>query len=344
MLPFFQLPTVLGCLMMTLFHNMNSHPFIPLATERLLMRPIRLTDASEMGRLLNNWNVSRTTELIPYPYTVDDATEYISLKLQDMNTASKSTLILSITDRQSNQLLGVIGYENDTIGYWLGEPFWGKGYMTEASKAFVHFLFDTGKITGLEVSVIPSNVRSVQIIEKLGFIPTIQKEFFSTAQQTKLMAQHYQLTSHDFWMQQQKQSVPIVWVSAAALFHDGKLLMAERPVGKSLAGLWELPGGKIEVGETPEKALVRELHEELGIDVLEYHLQPVTFASYRYEKFHLFMPLYAITQWQGRIQAKEKQRLAWINYNEVSHYPTPAADINLLHKLYDAVKEEKLWI
>jgi 8-oxo-dGTP diphosphatase len=127
-----------------------------------------------------------------------------------------------------------------------------------------------------------------------------------------------------------------VLVSAAALIDvDGRVLLGQRPEGKSMAGLWEFPGGKVEAGETPEAALVRELNEELGIDTWESCLAPLTFASHSYEKFHLLMPLFACRKWNGTPQSRENQALKWVKANELSNYPMPAADIPLIPILRD---------
>lgn len=128
----------------------------------------------------------------------------------------------------------------------------------------------------------------------------------------------------------------IVLVSAVALIDaDGRVLLAQRPEGKSLAGLWEFPGGKAEPGETPEAALIRELHEELGIDTWKSCLAPLTFASHSYDDFHLLMPLFACRRWQGTAVAKEGQKLAWVRPRDLSKYPMPPADIPLIPVLRD---------
>ena len=215
--------------------------------------------------------------------------------------------------------------------------------MKEAAKSFVHFLFDMCEIPEFEISAISSNLGSVRIIEGLGCTPTEQKELFVPALQETHLSQHYKLTREEYWARYEAPSVPILWVSAAALLKEGKLLIAERPQGKSMAGVWELPGGKIEAGETPEHALTRELQEELGITVDPHDLKPLTFASYRYEKFHLVMPFFTLTQWEGKVHSKENQRLEWIHYQDLIHYPTPAGDIALFHKLYDVMQREGLW-
>lgn len=123
----------------------------------------------------------------------------------------------------------------------------------------------------------------------------------------------------------------IVLVSAVALIDpDGRVLLAERPAGKSMAGLWEFPGGKVEPGETPEAALIRELHEELGIQTWNSCLAPLSFASHAYENFHLLMPLFACRKWQGIVTPREGQRLAWVRATDLRRYPMPPADLPLI--------------
>ena len=128
----------------------------------------------------------------------------------------------------------------------------------------------------------------------------------------------------------------ILLVSAVALIDvDGRVLLAQRPQGKSLAGLWEFPGGKVDPGETPEQALIRELQEELGIDTWASCLAPLTFASHTYDDFHLLMPLYACRKWQGTPQGREGQTLKWVRANDLIQYPMPPADIPLIPILRD---------
>jgi 8-oxo-dGTP diphosphatase len=128
----------------------------------------------------------------------------------------------------------------------------------------------------------------------------------------------------------------MVLVSAVALIDpDGRVLLAQRPEGKSMAGLWEFPGGKIEAGETPEVALIRELQEELGINTWESCLAPLTFASHSYDDFHLLMPLFACRKWDGTPQSREDQALKWVHASQLRDYPMPAADVPLIPILRD---------
>lgn len=127
-----------------------------------------------------------------------------------------------------------------------------------------------------------------------------------------------------------------VLVSAVALIDaDGRILIAQRPKGKSMAGLWEFPGGKIEPGETPEIALIRELQEELGINTWASCLAPLTFASHSYDDFHLLMPLFACRKWEGTPQSNEGQTLKWVRANQLRNHPMPPADIPLIPILRD---------
>lgn len=129
-------------------------------------------------------------------------------------------------------------------------------------------------------------------------------------------------------------SRPVLLVVAAAIFDaEGRILLAQRPEGKSMAGLWEFPGGKVENGETPEEALCRELQEELQITVEPASLEPITFASFTYEDFHLLMPLYRVVAWTGTPKGLEGQAIDWVSPQALGDYPAPPADIPLFDEL-----------
>lgn len=130
--------------------------------------------------------------------------------------------------------------------------------------------------------------------------------------------------------------VKLVLVAAAALIDsDGRILLAERPAGKSMAGLWEFPGGKVESGERPEQCLIRELKEELGITVKEDCLAPFAFASHDYGDFHLLMPLFLCRRWEGIVQPQEGQRISWVRTKDLGTYQVPPADVSLIAQLRD---------
>jgi 8-oxo-dGTP diphosphatase len=128
--------------------------------------------------------------------------------------------------------------------------------------------------------------------------------------------------------------VKLVLVAACALIDaDSRVLIAQRPEGRSMAGLWEFPGGKVETGERPEEALIRELKEELGITVKEACLAPLTFASHTYENFQLLMPLYVCRRWEGMVTPLEGQQLTWVRPTKLKDYPMPPADLPLISHL-----------
>jgi 8-oxo-dGTP diphosphatase len=128
----------------------------------------------------------------------------------------------------------------------------------------------------------------------------------------------------------------IILVAACALIDtDNRVLIAQRPEGRDMAGMWEFPGGKVEPNETPETALIRELEEELGIVVKPPCLAPFTFASHAYPKFHLLMPLYVCRRWEGEVTPREGQRITWVRANRLSDFPMPPADLPLITMLRD---------
>jgi 8-oxo-dGTP diphosphatase len=131
-------------------------------------------------------------------------------------------------------------------------------------------------------------------------------------------------------------SANLVLVVACALIDaDDRILLAQRPSGKSMAGLWEFPGGKMEIGETPEVSLIRELKEELGVETKPACLAPLTFASHRYEDFHLLMPLYICRRWWGTARSNEGQNLKWVRARNLRDYPMPEADVPLIPALQE---------
>ena len=137
-------------------------------------------------------------------------------------------------------------------------------------------------------------------------------------------------------MTKQSGARPLLIVAAAALVRsDGRLLLQQRPEGKPMAGLWEFPGGKVESGEHPEGALVRELHEELGLEIAESDIEAFHFVSHAYETFHLLMPVFLVRSWGGELQAKEGQQLAWVTADEIRRYPAPPADLPIYERFID---------
>jgi 8-oxo-dGTP diphosphatase len=251
---------------------LQSRPFLPLVTDRLILRSYEDKDAAALVQLLKDKRIAEMTTRIPYPYTIDDANSWINKSREELK--SGQSVKLAIIRRQDQTLIGGIGLESE-LGYWLGSDYWGQGLMTEAVKALLHFAFVTLKADKIIGSAKEINTASKKIFERMGFRETGQKQGASAALEGTIPAATYELKSHEYLAAFYAIKRPLVWVVAAALINsEGKLLLASRPPGKKLAGIWELPGGKLEANETPENAIVRELNEELHIEVCTEDLDP----------------------------------------------------------------------
>jgi 8-oxo-dGTP diphosphatase len=219
------------------------------------------------------------------------------------------------------------------VGYWLGMPFWGKGYASEVAAAVSRLAFESLDMDQVHAEVMSDNPASGRVLEKAGF----HFEGRSTGDRGRCSGAEtldYVLT-REHWLARQAAR-PMILVTAVALVDaDGRVLLAQRPEGKAMAGLWEFPGGKVHDGETPEAALIRELREELDIDTAESCLAPFTFASYPYDDFHLLMPLYVCRRWQGTVKPLEGQVLKWVRPAQMADYPMPPADVPLVAMLRD---------
>ncbi|HEX9447908.1 MAG TPA: bifunctional GNAT family N-acetyltransferase/(deoxy)nucleoside triphosphate pyrophosphohydrolase, partial [Dongiaceae bacterium] len=278
----------------------------------------------------------RHTAMIPFPYQRQMAVDFILSQAEVSRTGSFN---LAITRKTDGQLLGCIGLirgaqsEEAELGYWLGKPFWSQGYASEAVGRLVEFAFAELGLHQLIASAVPTNLASHRVQEKNGFVVDGAEEIAAPARGHPLQVIRRRLERARWPVTPAKRIITVVAV--ALVDADGRVLLAQRPEGKSLAGLWEFPGGKIEAGESPEAALIRELHEEIGIDVKASCLAPLTFASHGYDSFHLLMPLYVCRRWQGIVTAKERQKLAWVRPHQLKDYPMPPADIPLIPMLLD---------
>ena len=246
--------------------------------------------------------------------------------------------------------MGCIGIRLDlkprvgNLGYWIGRRYWGHGVATEAVTRFSRWALANLDLDHLEASVIADNPASAAVLRRAGFREAGTGEAGFLARGGKHPVLHFEARRNDLSppapTSAQTAAPPgakrIVLVAACALIDvDGRILLSRRPEGKAMAGLWEFPGGKLEPGETPEAALIRELHEELGIDVAESCLAPFAFASHAYDKFHLLMPLYLCRRWSGRPESRENQTLAWVPPRRLTEYPMPPADKPLIPLLRD---------
>lgn len=321
--------------------SLLNRPFLPLATDRLTLRPLEEKDATPMANLANDSRIAERLARLPHPYTLKDAHQFIAYAQDGIKRGIHVNL--AVIRREDQTFLGVVGLEEE-VGFWLGVEFWGQGYGKEAIKALVHFAFFTLQQEELKGCALESNLGSRRIFEGLGFTQTGTKESTSVAYKGTKPSVTYALSRKEFITRYNAIKRPLVGVVAAALINEkGEMLITERPEGKSLAGVWELPGGKMETGETPEQALIRELKEELHIDVSEEDLQPLSFVSYRYETFHMIMPIYLCHRWEGNLHGAEGQRLAWVTYADLAHFPLPPADILAAHRLADTLKEQGVW-
>jgi 8-oxo-dGTP diphosphatase len=311
----------------------------PLRGERVLLSPLGPQHAAALVPLANDPEVSRHTVRLSYPYGAEDAVRFVT-ETQGLQAAGRG-LTLAVLRRGDHAVLGVVSLDFDAarpgvaeIGYWFGRAHWGQGIGREAVRlALDHAFADLG-LSVIEAGVAAENVASARLLARLGFTETCAVERVAPARPDGRVTCHMRrLTGEAFRAATARR---MVLVSAVALLDaDNRVLLQKRPEGKALAGLWEFPGGKVDSGETPEQALIRELHEELGIDVRESCLAPLTFASHAYDSFHLLMPLYICRQWKGRVSGREGQQLAWVRGAALGDYPMPPADVPLVPILRD---------
>lgn len=322
--------------------NYLRRPFLPVTTNRLTLRPLETTDAEAMAKLANDERVAKTLARLPYPYTIEDAHQFIPHAKEELTSGNH--VIFAIIRRADQKFMGIIGLEEE-LGYWLGHEFWGQGYGKEAAKGLVHFAFTILRLPRIEGSALKGNPASCRIFEGLGFQKMGEKAATSHGYKGTKPAITYALSRHTFLEKEIAIERPLVWVVLGALINkDDQLLLSQRLTGKYFEGVWELPGGKIEPAETPEHALIRELKEELSIDVKEDDIEPLTFGSYRYDSFHIIMPLYICQKWKGTPHGAEGQNLAWVRYSDLPQYPLLPADSQPAHHLADILKMRGIWV
>ncbi|MCH4090290.1 8-oxo-dGTP diphosphatase MutT [Acetobacter sp.] len=319
------------------------------------LRGLRPDDAGAIHTQVNDWNVIRMLSRLPFPYPRDLAERWITSAVQQ---AEAGTAYHFAVENQAGVVIGCIGLTlsqtdghcRGSLGYWIGREHWRQGIATLASDRLCGWAFANLPLDTIEASVAQDNVASVAVLNKLGFRQTgvatqvftarggnvnvllfsASRESFDTAHENKPLA------DTDTSPQEAAEPRRLVLVVAAALIDaSNRILLARRPEGKTLAGLWEFPGGKMEPGEAPETSLIRELREELGIDASTACLAPFTFVSHSYEKFDLLMPIYLCRQWQGQPEGREGQKLAWVEARDLDQYPMPPADIPVIPFLRD---------
>ncbi|MCA3413488.1 MAG: 8-oxo-dGTP diphosphatase MutT [Roseomonas sp.] len=324
--------------------------FAPLTTERLRLRPLLADDAAALHRLVNDWEVAKTLARVPFPYPRDLADEWIAATRAQIAAGTAWHLAVTREEDGTEALLGCVGLTLDPknpreaeLGYWIGRRHWGQGLGPEAAGRLAHWALANLEIDRLVASALVDNERSAAVLRRIGFKEggAGSQEFISRG--GLMPVRLFSATRMDIAVEAAAPveaapatGKPTLLVAAVALIDaENRVLLARRPEGKPLAGLWEFPGGKVAPGETPEEALIRELREELGIDVSAACLGPFTFASHTYEKFHLLMPLYLCRRWQGQVTAMEGQALAWVRPARLGDYAMPPADIPLVAMLRD---------
>lgn len=323
--------------------------FAPLQSERLALRRLTMADADTIARLVDDWDIIKNLSDAPYPYPHGLAQRWIQSTQRGID--DRQDFALAIAPKNMDQPIGavllrqsqaeptVIGVDarpqlaSAEIGYWIGRAYWGQGFAPEAVTRIVRFGFDELGLDRIWGAVLTDNVASCRVLERSGFGRVGEAEYDFPARGGLRRVFVYALDRRSLAA---RRAAKTVLVSAVALVDsDGRVLLARRPAGKAMAGLWEFPGGKVNPDETPERALIRELAEELGIDVAESCLAPFTFASHRYLDFDLLMPLYVCRVWKGNPTPREGQKLAWVEPARLADYPMPPADKPLVAMLRD---------
>lgn len=299
-----------------------------------------------MFRLVNDWEVTRTLPQLPYPYPRELADEWIASTAKELAGGTAYHLAITGHEDEKETLVGMVGLRVNaaaraaSLGYWVGRAFWGHGVATEAGGRLTRWGFANLPIDRLTAEVAEGNDASCIVLKRIGFRETGRAERPATNTGTRTVTL-FEATREDIFGRLEAPAAepgakPLLLVAACALVDlDGRVLLARRPEGKKMAGLWEFPGGKMQPGETPEAALIRELKEELGIDVAAACLAPFAFASHDYETFHLLMPLFLCRRWKGMPVPKEKQTLAWVRTAKLHEYDMPPADKPLIPLLRD---------
>jgi 8-oxo-dGTP diphosphatase len=323
--------------------------FAPLRTERLALRVLREEDAAALHRLVNDWDVAKTLARVPFPYPRALAGEWIASTWEQIAAGEAWHLAVAGED---DALLGCAGVTLDRrrgraeLGYWIGRRHWGKGLGPEAAGRLARWALDELGVDAVHASALRDNARSVAVLRRLGFRETGEgTEPFLSRGGAPMPVLLFEAGGEDLLAAvaaaaaaprpaPEKAGVLLV-VACALVDGDGRVLLARRPEGKPMAGLWEFPGGKVHPGETPEAALIRELGEELGIGVEASCLAPFTFASHPHPEGHLLLPLYLCRRWEGAVRAREGQALAWVRPQRLRDYAMPPADKPLVAMLRD---------
>jgi mutator mutT protein len=322
-----------------------SDTLLPEPRVKTALRPIEAGDAARLHQLINDWEICRLLPEAPFPYPADLARDWITAAIADREAGIAYQF--AITD-DAGTMIGCAGLRLDksgtaaSLGYWVARRAWGRGHGRQAVLLMLRWGFAELAIDRVVATVADDNAASLAVLRRAGFTETgTGHEKFISRPGIRQAVRHFEITREVLAFREPVDSMnegprPLLLVVACALIdRSGKILLARRPAGKKLAGLWEFPGGKLAPGETPEAALVRELDEELGIAVKTADVAPFAFASHAYESFHLMMPLYLCRRWVGVPSSREGQALAWVDPARLEEYPMPPADRPLIPLLRD---------
>ncbi len=319
------------------------------------MRVLREGDATALHRLVNDWEVAKTLARVPFPYPRALADEWIASTWAQI--AAGEAWHLAMAGEDDDALLGCVGVTPDRrkeraeLGYWVGRRHWGRGLGSEAAGRLARWALDELGVGVVHASALRDNARSVAVLRRLGFREAGEgTQPFLSRGGGQMPVLLFEAGREDLTAGAAAAAAApapekaasgggggvLLVVACALVDPDGRVLLARRPEGKPMAGLWEFPGGKAHPDETPEDALIRELKEELGIGVEASCLAPFTFASHPLEGGrHLLMPLYLCRRWEGAVRAREGQALAWVRPQRLRDYAMPPADKPLVAMLRD---------
>ena len=330
---------------------MSDAIFSPLSVGDLTLRALRAEDAAELHRLVNDWEVARMLARVPFPYPRALADEWIASTRSQIGAGTSWHLAIV----RDGSLVGCVGLttardrpRHAELGYWVARRHWGQGIGPRAAGRLARWALANLDLDEIHASVLEENARSAAVLARIGFQEDGWAEQDFTARNARLPVRRFRAGRAELSAEPETAApAPAVATAPAAganlllvvacglIDADGRVLLARRPEGKPMAGLWEFPGGKVGPGETPEEALIRELREELGIDVSAACLAPFAFASHPLDGRHLLMPLYLCRRWGGTPEGREGQALAWVRPNKLGEYAMPPADKPLVALLRD---------
>ncbi|GCE81372.1 8-oxo-dGTP diphosphatase MutT [Komagataeibacter oboediens] len=315
------------------------------------LREVRTSDAGTMHRLINDWSVVRMLSRVPFPYSLALTEEWIAATIEQSRRGEAYHFAITCPSSDApDSLIGCIGLRINatdrscSLGYWVGRAHWNRKVATTTAGRLARWALANLPVERLTASAAHDNHASIAVLHRIGFREngTGSQEFVSRGGEYPVRlfeARHADLSGEamaEEMAQVADSTRKVVLVAAVALVDsDARVLLARRPEGKSMAGLWEFPGGKVETGETPEQALIRELDEELGLDVARSCLAPFTFVSHDYGHFHLLMPVYVCHRWKNTPTPREGQTLEWVAADRLRDYPMPDADRPLIPLLQD---------